>query len=116
LTNFFKRVSSNKLRFGIVFLALFLVAFMISGCTVKGESQQALQKPNIVVLFMDDVGYGDLSSYGHPTIRTPNMDGLAEQGVRFTSFVTAMWCVPSRTQLMTGRYMSRVDFGGGTGA
>ncbi|HLR24386.1 MAG TPA: sulfatase, partial [Fodinibius sp.] len=86
------------------------------GCSETKETSSTSQKPNIVVLFMDDVGYGDLSSYGHPTIRTPNMDGLAEQGVRFTSFVTAMWCVPSRTQLMTGRYMPRVDLGGGTGA
>lgn len=75
----------------------------------------AQEKPNIIILLMDDVGYGDLSSYGHPIIKTPNMDELGSQGVRFTSFVTAMWCTPSRTQLMTGRYMPRIDFGGSTG-
>lgn len=80
------------------------------------EKDDNVKQPNIIVLLADDLGYGDLSSYGHPTIKTPNIDGLAEQGVRFTSFVTAMWCVPSRTQLMTGRYMPRVDFGGGTGS
>lgn len=94
---------------------IFLLLLGSYGCSEKEESQPS-EKPNIVVLFIDDVGYGDLSSYGHPTIRTPNIDGLARQGVRFTSFVTAMWCVPSRTQLMTGRYMPRVDLGGGTGA
>lgn len=77
--------------------------------------EQEIQQPNIVILFLDDVGYGDLSSYGHPIIKTPNMDKLAKQGVRFTSFVTASGCVPSRTHLMTGRYMPRVNFGGSTG-
>ncbi len=99
----------------IVIALLLLVGLGSYGCSEQEESPKN-EKPNIVVLFMDDVGYGDLSSYGHPTIRTPNIDGLARQGVRFTSFVTAMWCVPSRTQLMTGRYMPRVDFGGGTGS
>ncbi|MFK5923443.1 MAG: sulfatase [Verrucomicrobiota bacterium] len=72
--------------------------------------------PNIVVLFADDMGYGDLSSYGHPRIRTPNLDQLAADGIRLTSFVTGSWCVPSRTQLITGRYMPRIKFNGGTGA
>lgn len=72
--------------------------------------------PNIVVLFADDMGYGDLSSYGHPRIRTPHLDQLAADGIRLTSFVTGSWCVPSRTQLITGRYMPRIKFNGGTGA
>jgi len=79
-------------------------------------AQQTHDRPNIVVLLADDMGYGDLGSYGHPSIKTPHLDSLASQGLRFTSFVTGVWCVPSRTQLITGRYMPRVDFGGGTGA
>jgi len=82
----------------------------------EGRAQPEESAPNVVVLFTDDQGYGDLSSYGHPTIETPNVDSLADEGTRFTSFVTGAWCVPSRTQLMTGRYMPRVDFGGATGA
>src|SRR5699024_10039839 len=100
----------------IIIISLLWLGLGSYGCSETKETSSTSQKPNIVVLFMDDVGYGDLSSYGHPTIRTPNMDGLAEQGVRFTSFTTAMWCVPSRIELMTGRYMPRVDLGGGTGA
>lgn len=73
-------------------------------------------QPNVVVLFTDDMGYGDLECYGHPLIRTPNLDQLARDGLRMTSFVTGCWCVPSRTQLLTGRYMPRVEFGGGTGS
>lgn len=80
------------------------------------EKVMAQEKPNIIILLMDDVGYGDLGSYGHPIIKTPNMDQLGKEGIRFTSFVTAMWCTPSRTQIMTGRYMPRIDFGGGTGS
>jgi len=77
------------------------------------------RKPNIIVLFADDVGYGDLSCYGHPTIQTPNLDRLAAGGIRLTSFYSAPSCVPARTQLMLGVYPPRVNLGrtgsGGTG-
>lgn len=96
---------------------LLLSSLSLGGCDGDFAFASASEAPpNIVILFTDDQGYGDLSSYGHPTIRTPNIDGLADDGVRFTSFVTGSWCVPSRTQLLTGRYMPRVDFGGGTGS
>ncbi|WP_234573596.1 sulfatase family protein [Rhodohalobacter sp. 614A] len=97
------RLSTILLAFG-----LFLAGF--------SASVAQSQKPNIIILLTDDMGYGDLSVQGHPTIQTPNIDNLASQGIRFTSFETAVWCVPSRTQLMTGRYMPRVDFGGDTGS
>lgn len=73
-------------------------------------------RPNIVILLADDMGYGDAACYGNPLIKTPNIDRLAADGMRLTSFVTASWCVPSRTELMTGRYMPRVKFNGGTGS
>ena len=72
-------------------------------------------KPNIVVLFADDVGYGDLGCYGHPTIKTPHIDRLATDGIRLTSFYSAPSCVPARTQLMLGVYPPRVNLRG-TGA
>jgi len=71
----------------------------------------AQEKPNIVVLFADDLGFGDLSSYGHPIIRTPHLDGLAAEGVRLTSFYSAPWCVPARAQLLMGRYEQRIQMG-----
>lgn len=71
----------------------------------------AQQKPNVVILFADDLGYGDLSSYGHPIIRTPNLDRIADEGIRFTSFYSAPWCVPARSQLLLGRYPPRYDLG-----
>ncbi|MFN4259293.1 MAG: sulfatase [Gemmataceae bacterium] len=60
--------------------------------------------PNIVIIFADDMGYGDLGCYGHPTIRTPHLDRMASEGLRFTSFYSASSvCTPSRAALLTGR-------------
>ncbi len=75
----------------------------------------AFAAPNIVLLFADDLGYGDLGVNGNPTIRTENIDRMAAQGLRMTSFYSAPSCVPARTQLLLGRYPSRVALGG-TGA
>ncbi len=64
--------------------------------------------PNIVMILADDLGYGDLGCYGHPTIRTPNLDRMASEGLRFTDFYSAAEvCTPSRAALMTGRYPIR---------
>jgi arylsulfatase A-like enzyme len=65
--------------------------------------------PDIVVVLTDDQGYGDLSSYGHPTIRTPHLDALAAGGLRLSQFyVAAPVCSPSRAALLTGCYPKRV--------
>ena len=94
-------------------LPTILVAFIVGTSLAYGADPS---KPNVVILFTDDMGYGDLACYGHPSIKTPNIDRLADDGIRLTSFVTGSWCVPSRTQLMTGRYMPRVKFNGNTGS
>ncbi len=71
------------------------------------------QPPNIVVVLADDLGYGDLGSYGHPLIRTPNLDRMAAQGQRWTSFyASSSVCNPSRAALMTGRMPIRIHGGG----
>lgn len=67
--------------------------------------------PNFLVIFIDDMGYGDLGCYGGETARTPNIDRLAAEGTRFTSFYAQTVCGPSRGALMTGRYPFRI--GGG---
>ena len=66
-------------------------------------------RPNIVLLFADDLGYGDLSSYGSTVSRTPAIDSLGRDGIRFTRFyANSPECTPSRTALLTGRYQQRV--------
>ncbi len=69
---------------------------------------QTTPRPNIVLIYMDDLGYGDTSAYGSTTIRTPNMDRIAREGVRFTSgYATSATCTPSRFSLLTGKYAWR---------
>jgi arylsulfatase A-like enzyme len=64
--------------------------------------------PNIVFIYADDLGWGDLGCYGHPTIRTPNLDRMAAEGARFTQFYSAApLCSPSRAALLTGRTAGR---------
>ena len=64
---------------------------------------------DFVIMVADDLGYGDLGSYGHPEIRTPNIDRLANEGLRFThGYAAAPVCSPARTGLLTGRIPSRV--------
>ncbi|MHC4511017.1 MAG: sulfatase family protein, partial [Planctomycetota bacterium] len=78
-----------------------------TGCRL-GEPPKA-NSPNIVLIMADDLGYGDVGCYGCPDIRTPAMDGLADEGVRFTAFYSnAPECTPTRTALLTGRYQHRV--------
>lgn len=85
-------------------------------CNNNNEQSQTADKrsPNIIIILTDDQGYGDLASYGHPTIDTPNTDRLAEEGMRFTDFyVTSAVCTPSRASLLTGSYPVRVGLGAG---
>lgn len=91
-------VAANPMR---PLLLTGLLAFAAAGLS-------AAPRPNIVIIFADDLGYGDLGCQGHPTLRTPHLDRLAAEGVRFTDFYAAApVCTPSRAALLTGRYAVR---------
>jgi arylsulfatase A-like enzyme len=84
-------------------LALAAVAAAGGGdASAPGARETGADRPNIVLIVADDLGYADLGAYGNDVIRTPNIDRLAAEGIRFTSFHTAPMCAPSRAMLLTG--------------
>jgi arylsulfatase A-like enzyme len=81
----------------------FFLIFLFCGLT---QAQQ--QKPNIIIIYADDLGYGDISSYGATKVSTPNIDKVASEGLRFTkAYATSATCTPSRYSLLTGKYAWR---------
>jgi arylsulfatase A len=77
-------------------------------CLLTAIQTKAQQKPNVLILYTDDLGYGDLGSYGATAISTPNIDWLAQNGLRFTdAHCTASTCTPSRFSMLSGRYAWR---------
>ncbi|MVN20487.1 sulfatase family protein [Mucilaginibacter arboris] len=84
-----------------------LISMLVSATFLSfgQQGKKATQKPNVIFIYADDLGYGDLSSYGATKISTPNIDRLAKQGIRFTNaHCTSATCTPSRYALMTGEY------------
>ncbi|WP_372743950.1 arylsulfatase [Lutibacter sp.] len=90
-----KRNRLNKLLVKLIFLVLVTQLF---SCSQSSNSQ----KPNVILILTDDQGYGDLSAHGNPLLKTPEMDKLYEQSVRFTDFHVAPMCTPTRSQLLSG--------------
>ncbi|MCD4768691.1 MAG: sulfatase-like hydrolase/transferase, partial [Bacteroidales bacterium] len=86
------------------FPAIVLLAFLFTSCnSIQTET-------NFVIIYADDLGYGDIGSYGNPSIRTPCLDKMATEGVRLTNFmIPANVCTPSRTALLTGCYPKRLS-------
>ena len=78
-----------------------------------GAACWAESKPNIVFIFADDWGWGDLSCHGHPYVKTPNIDSLAREGTDFHRFTVASGvCSPSRTAVLTGKFPARFNING----
>lgn len=85
-------------------ILLLIILLYLSSCSVKESNS----KPNIVLIYVDDLGYGDVGCYGAVGVETPNVDKLAESGIKFTdAHCPAATCTPSRYALLTGRYAFR---------
>lgn len=88
-------------------LLLFIALFASAICVVAAES-----KPNVVIIFIDDMGYGDIGPFGATKQKTPALDRMAREGMKFTSFYAAPVCSVSRAQVLTGCYGVRVSVPG----
>ncbi len=96
----------NTKCYGLLLIACLILFSLLMGCNL--QEQVAENPPNIIIFFTDDQGYGDLGSFGAEGFETPNLDALAQDGLRLTNFyVPATVCTPSRAGLLTGRYPKR---------
>ena len=93
----FQRGWTNEIQFSLIALGCCLLSRIVP--TVQG----AESRPNVVIVLADDQGYGDFSCYGNPILKTPNLDRLREQCVRFTDFHVTPMCTPTRGELMSGQ-------------
>ena len=94
--------------------ALGVLLLLFFGCKQKADNSEAVadapKKPNVILIFIDDMGWSDLSSFGNSEAETPNLDQLAAEGIRFEQFyVNAPICSPSRVAISTGTYPQRWD-------
>jgi len=99
-----------------LFLAVIGAVIAIAGANGFVQAQEpppSARQPNFVFIFIDDMGYGDIGPFGSTKNKTPNLDRMAEEGIRFTNFyVSSTACTPSRSALMTGCYADRVGMDG----
>jgi arylsulfatase A-like enzyme len=86
-------------------IALTLLVALAFAAPAAAQAQPS--RPNVILIITDDVGYGDIGSYGAPDIKTPNIDSLAKAGTRLTDFYAAPNCSPTRAMLISGRYQQR---------
>ena len=93
------------------YIALALLLAPVTSCLPAGARGQA-QKPNIILIRIDDMGYGDIAPFGSTKNRTPNLDKRAREGMKLTSFYAAPVCSVSRDQVLTGCYGARVSVPG----
>lgn len=98
-------------------LLLWIIILLVSSITsLTAQTRATAKQPNIILIFADDLGYGDIGCYGQQKIETPNIDKLAKQGLRFTHFYSGSTvCAPSRASLMTGLHTGHTSVRGNKG-
>lgn len=91
-----------------IFYATAIFSFLLLHNSCRHGNEESKEKPNILYIFIDDLGYGDIGCYGNSEVTTPNIDHLASEGIRFEQFyVNSPICSPSRVAVTTGQYPSR---------
>jgi arylsulfatase len=97
---------ASRPRRGFAMKRLTLLASLVVLCVANAAAAESLagRKPNIIFLITDDQGYGDISAHGNPVLKTPNLDKLHDEGVRFTDFHVSPTCSPTRSSLMSGKH------------
>src|SRR6185503_12597495 len=86
-----------------------IAASLFSGAAFAQTNKSETTKPNFIFILADDLGYGDIGPFGSTVNRTPNLDRMAREGMKLTSFYAAPVCTPSRAQILTGCYAKRVS-------
>ena len=89
-------------------IVIFFLVLALAGCSQQKKLALANEKPNIIIIYTDDVGFGDISANGATKIQTPEIDRISKEGLRFTNaYATSATCTPSRFSLLTGKYAWR---------
>ncbi|MEM8485473.1 MAG: sulfatase [Bacteroidota bacterium] len=92
------------------FVLFVLASCLIGGCASPETNEAASSPPNLIVIIADDLSWDDLGTYGHPHIKTPNLDRMAKEGMQFNqAFLTTSSCSPSRSSILTGQYPHNTD-------
>ncbi len=94
----------HRIRLTGIIRAIAIGAILILAATACAAEPLAGSRPNIVFVLTDDQGYGDISAHGNPVLKTPNLDRLHKEGIRFTDFHVSPTCSPTRSALLTGRH------------
>ena len=99
-----KNLQPSRIQFTLTPLALALIAFCVSPCSLNAEDLATAEPPNVILVFIDDMGWGDFSCFGNQSVETENIDRLAKEGIRFEQFyVNSPICSPSRVAISTGQ-------------
>lgn len=107
--NFNKRLLIMRFLNQIGLYAALSVGIGIVGCTDSAPKEQ--RKPNVIIILADDLGYGDISAYGNPYVKTPHLDQLSAEGVQcLQGYTSSPICSPARVGLLTGRYQQRIGY------
>lgn len=93
-----------KLQFTIKLIILSLGLTTLTAYTKPTVGAHEKKRPNVIIVMTDDQGYGDLSVHGNPILKTPNLDQLSSESVRFSDFHVSPFCTPTRAALMTGNH------------